>query len=97
MQDSCQQLIQQHDSPQDWLLGSGGLAIAGLGRCGPLPPSDNGNGDSSEQSKLSLVTEPLPRDNSNKTSKKSESQSSTCNWHKHSSQKMRFSDNRGSI
>ena len=68
--DSCQLLIQQHDSPQNLLLGSGCLAIAELGRCGPLPLLDNDDGDSSEQSKLSLVTKPLPMDKSNKTSKK---------------------------
>ena len=52
--DSCQLLIQQHDSPQNLLLGSGCLAIAELGICGPLPLPDKSDGDISEQSKLSL-------------------------------------------
>jgi len=66
--DSCQLLIQQLDSPQNLLLGSGCLAIAELGRCGPLPLPDSCDGDSSEQSKLSLVTKLLSLVKSNKTS-----------------------------
>ena len=68
--DSCQLLIQQLDSPQNLLLGSECLAIAELGRCGPLPLPDNGDGDSSEHSTLSLVTKLLSLVKSNKTSKK---------------------------
>lgn len=66
--DSCHLLIQQLDSPQNLLLGSGCLAIAELGRCGPLPLPDSCEGDSSEQSKLSLVTKLLSLVKSNKTS-----------------------------
>merc|ERR1719483_652930 len=66
--DSCQLLIQQLDSPQNLLLGSGCLAIAELGRCGPLPLPDSSEGDSSVQSKLSLVTKLLALVKSNKTS-----------------------------
>ena len=68
--DSCQLLIQQLDSPRNLLLGSGCLAIAELGRCGPLPLPDSCDGDSSEQSKLSLVTKLLSLVKSNKTSMK---------------------------
>ena len=68
--DSCQLLIQQLDSPQNLLLGSECLAIDELGRCGPLPLPDNGDSDSSEQSKLSLVTKLLSLVKSNKTSMK---------------------------
>jgi len=66
--DSCQLLIQQLDSPQNLLLGSGCLAIAELGRCGPLPLPDSCDSDSSEQSKLSLVTKLLSLVKSNKNS-----------------------------
>jgi len=66
--DSCQLLIQQLDSTQNLLLGSGCLAIAELGRCGPLPLPDSCDSDSSEQSKLSLVTKLLALVKSNKTS-----------------------------
>ena len=42
--------------------------IAELGRCRPLPLPDSCEGDSSEQSKLSLVTKLLALVKSNKTS-----------------------------
>ena len=65
--EGCQLLIQQLDSTQNLLLGSGCLAIAELGRCGPLPLPDSCEDDSAEQSKLSLVTKLLALVKSNKT------------------------------